>query len=94
MFLVDSKFWNPLLDWLRAEVITRGFLTEDELDLLIVVDDPDELVDQIVWCNNEKCYLNPEGLRGRKATEYDQSQTDNSSNGTVDNLIDKPGIET
>ncbi|CAN5437227.1 TIGR00730 family Rossman fold protein [soil metagenome] len=91
MFLVGSKFWNPLLDWLRAEVITRGFLTEDELDLLTVIDDPDELVDQIVWCNNEKCYLTPEGLRGRLLSV--DSPVDVNSAGTVDNLIDKPGIE-
>lgn len=95
MFLVGSKFWSPLLDWLRSEVITRGFLTEDELDLLIVVDEPDELVDHIVWCNNEKCYLTPEGLRGRVALVDGQPEgiKDVDSSGTVDNLIDKPGIE-
>jgi len=87
IILVDSKFWNPMLDWLRAEVITRGFLSEDELDLLTVIDDPDELVDQIVWCNNEKCYLTAEGLRGRGR----EAPTAVNSAGTVDNLIDPPG---
>lgn len=62
LFLVDSTFWNPMLDWLRSSVKARGFITEDELNLLTVIDDPDELVDQIVWCENEKCYLNPDGL--------------------------------
>lgn len=87
MFLVDSKFWNPMLDWLRAEVITRGYLTEEELDLLIVIDDPDELVDHIVWCNNEKCYLTAEGLLGRKRAAAPVSDA-----GTVDNLIDPPAL--
>lgn len=62
LFLVDSTFWNPMLDWLRSSVKARGFITEEELNLLTVIDDPDELVDQIVWCENEKCYLNPDGL--------------------------------
>lgn len=66
VFLVDSKFWTPMLDWLKTEVVQRGFLDESELDLITVIDDPDELVDQIVWCENEKCYLTPDGLKGRK----------------------------
>lgn len=65
MFLVDSKFWTPMLDWLKTEVVQRGYIDESELDLFTVIDDPDELVDHIAWCENEKCYLSPEGLSGR-----------------------------
>ncbi len=65
LFLVDSKFWTPMITWLRTEVVPRGYLSEEELDLLTIIDDPDELVDQISWCENEKCYLSPEGLMGR-----------------------------
>jgi len=64
LFLVDSTFWQPLLDWLKKDVVKRGFLTEAELDLITVVDDPDELVEQIVWCDQEKCYLSETGLSG------------------------------
>lgn len=62
MFLVDSKFWNPMLDWLKSDVIKRGFISTEELNLLTVVDDPDDLVEQVVWCEEEKCYLTPDGL--------------------------------
>ncbi len=31
--------------------------------MLQVIDDPDELVRQITWCEKEKCYLSPEGIR-------------------------------
>lgn len=62
MFLVDSEFWNPMMSWLRTHVVTRGFISEEELDLLQIVDDPDELVEKISWCEKEKCYLKPEGL--------------------------------
>ncbi|MBL0188417.1 MAG: TIGR00730 family Rossman fold protein [Candidatus Obscuribacter sp.] len=75
VFLVDSKFWSPMLEWLKAEVVTRGFLTVEELDLLRVIDDPDELVDQIVWCENEKCYLTPEGLLGRDKSKAKVEET-------------------
>lgn len=62
MFLVDSSFWNPLMDWLKTEVVKRGYISENELDLLQVIDDPDELVDKISWCEEEKCYLTPDGV--------------------------------
>lgn len=62
LFLVDSKFWTPMVDWLHQGVATRGFISKEELNLLTIVDDPDELVEQIVWCEEEKCYLTPDGL--------------------------------
>ncbi|MBX9720389.1 MAG: LOG family protein, partial [Candidatus Obscuribacterales bacterium] len=63
LYLVDSTFWGGLIDWLRDTAIKRGLLNEDELDLITVIDDPDELVRQISWCEKEKCYLSPEGIR-------------------------------
>lgn len=65
LFLVGSQFWRPMLDWLRKDVAGRGFLLEEELDLLTIVDDPDELVEQIAWCEQEKCYLSDQGLLSR-----------------------------
>jgi uncharacterized protein (TIGR00730 family) len=65
VFLVGSKFWGPLVDWLRNTVVERGLLSPEELDLFTVIDDPDELVDSIVWCEEEKCYNIPGGLRAR-----------------------------
>lgn len=67
VFLVGSEFWNPLVDWLRNTVAKRGLLNEEELDLFTVIDDPDELVDGIVWCEQEKCYNIPGGIRMRSA---------------------------
>lgn len=63
LYLVGSDFWGPLIDWLKSTVIKRGLLYEDELSLLTVIDDPDELIRQITWCEKEKCYLSPEGIR-------------------------------
>jgi uncharacterized protein (TIGR00730 family) len=71
VFLVGSKFWNPLVDWMRNTVVERGLLTEEELTLFTVIDDPDELVDSIVWCEEEKCYNIPGGLRARASQIQD-----------------------
>jgi uncharacterized protein (TIGR00730 family) len=64
LFLLGSKFWQPLVDWLKTTVVKQGLLTKEELDLFIVIDDIDELVEKISWCEKEKCYDNPEGIKG------------------------------
>lgn len=63
VYLVGSKFWSPLIDWLKNTVVERGLLYQHELDLITILDDPDELVRQITWCEKEKCYLTPDGIR-------------------------------
>ena len=62
LFLVGSDFWNPLISWLHEHVKNRGFVSESELKLLQVIDNADELVDKISWCEDSKCYLTPEGI--------------------------------
>ena len=43
--LVGRRHWSGMIDWLRKHAVTRGMLTEDELDMLQVVDDVDEVVE-------------------------------------------------
>lgn len=56
VYLVGSDFWRPLMGWLKDEVLKRGLISEEDLKLLSVVDDPDELVEYITWCEKERCY--------------------------------------
>ncbi len=42
--LVGVDFWRGLLDWLRDSVVPRGKINEPDLDLVRLVDDPDEAV--------------------------------------------------
>ncbi|MDR2895871.1 MAG: TIGR00730 family Rossman fold protein [Propionibacteriaceae bacterium] len=42
--LVGKSYWTGLLDWLRAEVVTRGLITAFDVDRVPVVDDPDQAV--------------------------------------------------
>lgn len=42
--LFGSSYWQGLLDWLRQTVLTEGKISAADLDLLIVSDDPAEVV--------------------------------------------------
>jgi uncharacterized protein (TIGR00730 family) len=42
--LVDSGYWQGLIDWARGTLLRDGAINEADLDLLQVTDDPDEVV--------------------------------------------------
>ncbi len=46
--LIGTKFWTPLLDWLRGEVLERGMIRAEDVDLLRVVDSAEEAVAFVV----------------------------------------------
>lgn len=62
VFLVDSEFWTPMVDWLKTSVLKRGLIKKSDLDLFYIIDDPDELVNNIVWCEKEKCWDLPDDV--------------------------------
>ena len=45
--LFHSPYWKGFLDWLRAVVLTREFVSEEELHALTICDRPDEVVDAV-----------------------------------------------
>lgn len=42
--LYDSAYWKGLMDWIRETMIGRGFVRESELDILTILDTPEEVV--------------------------------------------------
>jgi len=56
VFLVGSDFWTPMVSWLEKGPLERGLISPKDLKLFKVVDDPDELVEFIAWCEKERCY--------------------------------------
>ncbi|NQU42779.1 TIGR00730 family Rossman fold protein [bacterium] len=40
--LFDSSYWKGLLDWLRQTMLAKGKISTEDLDLMIVSDDPEE----------------------------------------------------
>ncbi|MBJ7471943.1 MAG: TIGR00730 family Rossman fold protein, partial [Solirubrobacteraceae bacterium] len=49
VILMDSGYWDGLLDWTKSQMLGRGMIDEDDLGLLKVVDD----VDEVVWLCSE-----------------------------------------
>jgi uncharacterized protein (TIGR00730 family) len=45
IILVDSSYWQGLVDWVRGTLCAQGKATEGEIALLRLTDDPEEVVD-------------------------------------------------
>lgn len=44
IILVESAFWQGLLDWFRSDMIGQGTIAPTDLDLFSVIDDPEQVV--------------------------------------------------
>ena len=44
LILVGSPFWQGLLDWLRERLISEGMINPEDMDLLQVIDEPQQIV--------------------------------------------------
>jgi uncharacterized protein (TIGR00730 family) len=42
--LVGSRYWSGLVSWIRSTLVSEGKIAADDLDLLQIVDEPDEVV--------------------------------------------------
>jgi uncharacterized protein (TIGR00730 family) len=47
VILVGKKYWEGLLKWVRSELVSGGLISPDDLNILTVLDDPDEVVQTI-----------------------------------------------
>ncbi len=57
--LFDHGYWTPLLDWIRGRLLAEGMISPEDLELLIVADDPDEAVQVLVDCYERRCAAMP-----------------------------------
>lgn len=44
VILVGTEFWKGLLDWVRSTMLPMGLIGEKDLDLVQVIDDPDDIL--------------------------------------------------
>ena len=44
IILVGNEFWGGLIEWLKDQFIRNGTISEEDLDLIHVMDEPDEVV--------------------------------------------------
>ncbi|MFC1925441.1 TIGR00730 family Rossman fold protein [Chloroflexota bacterium] len=47
VFLFDSSFWKGFLEWLEKDVLSNGYISEDDFNLVRLCDDPDEIVNAV-----------------------------------------------
>ncbi len=47
VILVGSDYWNSLWDWVQSTLLERGLISAEDLDLVKILDDPDEVVETI-----------------------------------------------
>src|SRR4030043_352586 len=47
VLLFDSKYWKGFLDWLHNQTLAKGFVAEEDFDLLRVCDTPEEVIDTV-----------------------------------------------
>jgi uncharacterized protein (TIGR00730 family) len=44
VILIDSRYWKGLFDWIKTTLIKERSISESDLDLLSLVDTPEEAV--------------------------------------------------
>jgi hypothetical protein len=50
VILFDSDYWQGFLDWMRRTSLAKGYISEEDLNLLRVCQSPDEVADAIqLW---------------------------------------------
>ena len=47
VILMGSEYWQGLLDWLKATMLAQGMITREDMDLIRVMDEPEEVVNYI-----------------------------------------------
>ena len=47
IILVGAPFWSGLIDWFREKLVGEGMIGAEDLDLMKIIEDPDEIVEAI-----------------------------------------------
>ncbi|MCX7169327.1 MAG: TIGR00730 family Rossman fold protein [Proteobacteria bacterium] len=47
LILVGRAFWQGLLDWLRGQLVSGGMIGPEDMDLIQVIDEPQQVVEAI-----------------------------------------------
>ena len=53
--LFDSAYWSTLLGWMRSGLLDAGLISEADVNLLHVTDDPADAVEVVVDCYERRC---------------------------------------
>ncbi len=54
IILVGSEYWTGLVKWLNETTKFNGFISENDLDIFKIMDDPYEILDVVLKCVKEE----------------------------------------
>ena len=56
IILVGSEYWEGLIKWLKDTILFNKFIKEGDLEIFKIIDDPYEILDEVVKCvKKEEC---------------------------------------
>ena len=58
IILVGSSFWSGLIDWFKNTLVAEGTISATDLDLMQIIDEPDEIIEAI-FCYYEHRRFEP-----------------------------------
>jgi uncharacterized protein (TIGR00730 family) len=58
IILVGTKFWSGLVDWFKNTLVSEGTISASDMDLIQIIDDPDEIIEAI-FCYYEHRRFEP-----------------------------------
>ena len=44
IILVGAKFWSGIVEWFKTTLVTEGMIAAEDLDLMQIIDEPDQVV--------------------------------------------------
>jgi len=47
IILVDSSYWNGLIEWIREKLLSSGTITKEDMNIFKVMDEPEEIVEYV-----------------------------------------------
>jgi len=47
VIIFNSQYWEGFLEWLSSTVLSQGCISQEDLDLLVVCDQPDEVIEVV-----------------------------------------------
>ncbi len=47
VILVNTDYWKGLIDWMESAMLKNGLVSKDELEIVKLMDDPEEIVKEI-----------------------------------------------
>ena len=59
--LFGYDYWGAMLNWIKETQLSEGYISEEDLDLVTITDDPAEAANIIVYKAQEQGFLPPNG---------------------------------